>query len=140
MTEFADEVRSAFAGHFERGGKLVASDTSEYFGDAFAEILVEKLRIRLVRERGQFFVDLANAKAEEWFDLNLLLRLVGSSEDQQLIASGRASLPQLARIVEKHLDTFRRVLDEPVYAATSEQLHELKRVRTREMFGYDPGH
>jgi hypothetical protein len=105
---FADEIVSAFAST-GRLSALKLRDVAEpqVFDNAYAELDGGAIRIRVLRERGQVFGRIGPAETPEWYDLDLALDAVGAGDAaRQWNASGQTSLPQLARLIENHLDDF----------------------------------
>lgn len=110
-----------------------SEQTGHNGGDAWLVMESDRLRLRFVRDRGQLLLDLqpvAPTSHREWFSVDLVRRLCrGRPERSAVLDEGyadflREQLPDL--VVRFAPDRWPR---------TREELVELKRVRSREMFG-----
>jgi hypothetical protein len=53
----------------QRHGYAIAEERqgADHFGDALAVLACDRARVRVVRDRGQWFVEAAGARGDEWF-------------------------------------------------------------------------
>lgn len=103
-------------------------------GDAYVVISSDRLRMRFVRDRGQIFLDLQEVGAGEkgeWFSLDLVRRLLTDQRQDSAVMNDdyvRFFRESLAEIESRFADKSR-------LADTKKHLHELKRIRAKELFG-----
>ena len=66
------------------GYRVTEQQTSEaHFGNGFVILTRDDVRVRVVNERGQWFVEIGSSSApEEWFDARLVLSEIGVSAPQ----------------------------------------------------------
>lgn len=62
------------------GFTKLQSSSGKAFGDSENVFKKGELQIRIVRDRGQTFVDIRKSESESWFDLPLILGLIGAKE------------------------------------------------------------
>jgi hypothetical protein len=113
--------------------RFVDSRTSASFGgDAFLVLASDVLRIRLVRDRGQLFMDFqaaAEHDGRDWFSIDVVRRLLtGERQDTAELS------PEYARFLEEHLDEIEKRFSEEELANTRKALKELERIRAKELF------
>lgn len=116
----------------DEGFREVGSEETEHDGgDAWLVVESDELRLRFVRDRGQLFLDLQpQAPAAEWFSVDLVRRLcLGRPERSAVLDEGYADF-----LREQLPDLLTRFAPDR-WPGTREELVELKRVRSREMFG-----
>jgi hypothetical protein len=113
--------------------RFVDSETSTSFGgDTFLILASDVMRIRLVRDRGQLFMDFqatAERDDRDWFSIDVVRRLVtGERQDTAELS------PEYARFLEEHLDEIEKRFSEEELANTRKALKELERIRGKELF------
>ena len=113
--------------------RFVDSRTSTSFGgDAFLVLASDVLRIRLVRDRGQLFMDFqatAERDDRDWYSIDVVRRLLtGERQDTAELS------PEYARFLEEHLDEIEKRFSEEELANTRKALKELERIRAKELF------
>ena len=103
-------------------------------GDAYLVISSESLRLRFVRDRGQLFLDFQEGDAVpkgDWYSIDLVRRLItGERQDTAELGEDyavflRYSFPE----IESRFANVELVSD------TKRQLHDLERIRAKELFG-----
>lgn len=115
--------------------RIVESQVTRSFGgDAYLVISSNGLRLRFVRDRSQLFLDFQEGSPgpkDEWYSIDLVRRL---------ITGERQSTAELNEDYVGFLQDFfgeieSRFSDPDVLPNTKQQLHDLKRVRAKELFG-----
>jgi hypothetical protein len=118
----------------EFGFRFVDSQVSKSFGgDAFLVLATEKLRFRLVRDRGQLFGDFQDAaysSKNEWFSIDIVRKRVTGEADY---------FPELnsdnAAFLRNHFGAIEKLFDKATLVETRKQLHKLETERARKLFG-----
>lgn len=80
--QFEREALDAFAFIASGAGPRVidSSYSPESFGNATISLEGEHLRVRIARDRGQYFVNLSPRWIAEWFDEHTVLVLIGAPD------------------------------------------------------------
>ena len=139
MTNFLALAGPAFA-FLERqhGFRLYGYELSRSFDNAELEYRSAACRVRLIRERGQVFVDFAPPVGvpANWFDLLLVLDYLGEREAaDRLVAGGQRDVAAVAEVVRRYLDRIAPLFGVARYAETTSRLKELATARAEERFG-----
>jgi hypothetical protein len=103
----------------------------------FVELSAPRIALRVIRERGQGFVDVrAQEDPGTWFDLDAILRLLkADAESRREVASGNASLESLASIVNRYLGDIEAHFDKAGYRETKTRLSGILDKRAEERWG-----
>ena len=103
---------------------------AESFGNRY--LLVERpgLAIRIAHDRGISSIDVASSATDEWFDIALVLRMLGAPQG---IGSSDAKSDMEELLA--NLDRVAGAFDAAEITATKEALHRLEAKRARMMFG-----
>ena len=120
------------------GAEVVGHSGEGPFGDALVVISIGGLGFRVIRDRGQLFVEVgAIGSGEEWFDASLVDALL--SPDPKTVAGATPSRPvgmsAIAKYVISRLAQFRDLFSRERYPRTRKQLEDLKRTRVAARFG-----
>lgn len=114
--------------------RIVDSDVSGSFGDAYLVVSSAALRLRFVRDRGQLFLDLQPASARrtaEWYSVDLVYRMLTGRRMRSAELN-----EEYVTFVREHLpDLQSRFADEESFKGTNAELQRLKKLRAKEMFG-----
>lgn len=121
----------------ERFGFAVVDEARSQagFGNAYVILQNNDMRVRLVKDRSQLFLDIGPlSDPNTWWDMSLVRRLVGAED--------RAAPPPPAvdRIVEDggfihaHYTHLKRLLQSDVLSETSRAMKALARERAQQMF------
>jgi hypothetical protein len=107
------------------------------FGNLVIELASPDLFVRLVRDRGQYFLDLRNPRDDEWFDEETVLRLIGETEAADDLVSRKwtSAVPAVAAIC----DRFAAILEafsDARYQQTKAELQRLQRQRAATLFNH----
>lgn len=138
-TDFVDEVRAALAALMEQWQfRLVETAQSRSFDNAFVVLQSDDVRMRIVRDRSQVFVDFASStEPETWFDLDILLRLLKSALPHVGALQAARNVADAAERIKKYYPEIRELFSASRFDENKVRLHALKRARTRERFGRD---
>lgn len=102
-------------------------------GDAVLVVESEELRLRIVRDRGQLFLDFQPSFSSldgEWFSVDLLRRLQTGKREQTAELDER-----YAAFVQDNLQEIERSFSETEWPGTLTRLKKLKAKRAKELFG-----
>jgi hypothetical protein len=114
--------------------RFVDSGTSTSFGgDAFLVLESGAMRIRLIRDRGQLFMDFqaSGERGEmDWYSIDVVRRLLTGERQESAELT-----PDYARFLEKHLDEIEMRFSDGEISATRTALKELEKTRAKELFG-----
>jgi hypothetical protein len=109
--------------------RFVDSGSVESFGNAYLDLESDAMRLRMIRDRSQLFLDFAPLDGNDWFSLDVVRRLLTGERQESSELS-----PDYAAFLEREIGEierrFRDERDETVRA-----LKELERVRAKELFG-----
>lgn len=107
----------------------------EHFGSGWVLLKRDEVRLRILNDRGQWFVEIGSEAAqEEWFDARLVLAEIGAAP---CMGTDEAALEQLCRLL---VDTAPRweVLFLTATFATARKLLRARETDTaRQQFGVD---
>jgi len=129
-------VRDAFAFlEAEYGFQLVAFEASESFDNGLLEFRADSCRLRVMRERGQIFVDMAHLKGA-WFDLPGILEFLSHMPLlDRLLAGGQTDPRQVAGVLRQSFERAAALFTDSEAVATALGLEELREKRDRQRFG-----
>jgi hypothetical protein len=136
--DFLTQVGAAFSFLEQtRRFRLVSHEASPSFGDALADFESPTLRVRVLRDRGQIFVDVAPAQdPASWFDLPLLLTFVGEAEAAEaLLAGGQEDVCRVAALLQANYDSIERALGQLRSPDVVRRLSQLRLARANARFG-----
>jgi hypothetical protein len=105
------------------------------FGDAYMDAKRGDVLLRFVRDRGEHSVLLASTQEpEEWFDAELVLKLLNIHEMKTLLTADAAT--DAARHVIHVLRDIEHVFARARWPETKEKLRKLQMNRRKELFGF----
>lgn len=114
--------------------RFVDSGTSTSFGgDAFLTLASDVLRIRMVRDRGQLFMDVQSVGETgdlAWYSIDVVRWLITGEQP----ASAELSADDAA-FLETHLDEIERRFSQEEAPTTIAALTDLEKKRAKELFG-----
>jgi hypothetical protein len=121
----------------ERGFRIVSSRLSESFGDGSIEFESSALRLRVLRDRHQWFVDASPLLSPpEWWNLWLCLQLVGArTQADGLVESGQRDAAVVASALAASLDALMPLFAPSRYVETRGTLRALAERRADASFG-----
>lgn len=138
VVDFLTEVRTAFSFlESARGFRLADETRSDSFGDAIVDFESATLRVRVLRDRGQVFVDISPADGTPaWFDLPLLLSHLGERDAAKvLIAGGQRDAQEAADLLRAHYSEVEAMLGSSRSGDVVRRLTELRLARADRRFG-----
>ena len=135
--DFLHQVGSAFS--FLTKGGYVVSDrlVATSFDNALVDFSGHEMKVRVIRERSQVFIDFAAmVDPETWFDLDIVLRLLDAdTESRRVVGSGEASVEALAAVLQQYLSSIEIAFETKNYPTTKQKLAALQEKRADERFG-----
>ncbi len=101
-------------------------------GDALMVVESAALRMRLIQDRGQLFLDLEPLMVgkSEWYSIDLVRRLFLGRREESAVLDG-----SYAEFVRDYLGEIEERFGPKVWDSTREDLRKLKIQRSKEMFG-----
>ena len=113
-----------------------SSYSATSFGNADIGLEGDTLRIRVTRDRGQYLVDISPLGVAEWFDQDVVLRLVGAKESlASLSHSDLRSLELAAVAFRTHLNAIEELFRPTAWPESRIALKALQERRGHELFG-----
>lgn len=128
-----DSAIAALAPLIARGYCVETQFAAErHFEDVTVVVARDESRVRVMSDRGQWFVDVGpGPSAAEWFDARLVLRQIGADED------GGTDLTAVKEVCARLAETEQRWL--PLLSGDGcKRLRERQLEIARERFGYAP--
>lgn len=100
-------------------------------GDSVLDIESSELRMRVVRDRGQLFLDIQPAtQTKEWFSVDIVMRMITG------IPRGSAELDEdCAVFLDVHLDEIRELFSPGNWTSTMSALKKIEKQRSKDLFG-----
>jgi hypothetical protein len=137
MTGDQEIVRSFLFLENELGYSRVRNDYDPlHFGNAIVEYRSPLLRIRVTKDRGGFLCDFAAPGAQEWFDQEIVFRVLGEDQAvQDLIAQRWSSLDAVAASVKQTIVRISGLFSEESYAESRARFQDSQRRRATDLFG-----
>ncbi len=138
VDDFRTQARAAFAFLEQaRGFRLAGDEVGESSGDALVDFESPTLRVRVLRDRGQVFLDVAPAgDPPTWFDLPLLLGFLGEQEAADtLLAGGQRDVHEVAGLLRAYYDGIERTLGASRSPDVVRRLTQLRLARADQRFG-----
>ncbi len=135
MTEILRFLTDWLAFLYARGRFwFVDSGVSTSFGgDAYLVLESDAMRIRLIRDRAQLFMDF-QARGDDgemdWYSIDVVRRLLTGERQETAELS-----PDYARFLEEHVDEIERRFSPAEMPATRKALKDLEKRRAKELFG-----
>jgi hypothetical protein len=131
QSEFHGDVERSFAKLIaERGFRvLVGGYEREDFGNALVVLESDSYSIRLIRDRGQVFVELASPEEPgNWYGLGRVLAVLRGEPEEEETWSGSVNLDDAAAVLEKYHAGLSGILESGRYARTRAELDRLGQV------------
>ena len=113
-----------------------SSYSATSFGNADIGLEGDTLRVRVTRDRGQYLVDVSPLGVAEWFDQDVVLRLVGVEESlASLSHSDLRSLELAAHALRTHIAAIEERFRPKAWPESRLALKALQERRAHELFG-----
>jgi hypothetical protein len=106
------------------------------FGNAYVDLKRENVRVRIVRDRDEHFVQIGSSAApERWVSASLVLQLlnVREIEPHQLQASATLNM---VRMIVGVIDQIESAFSKSEWPSTSEKLKEFQLRRRKDRLGF----
>jgi len=132
-----DQVETTFLPEVEGLGFVVVE---HFHGGGFDNALVvlksAVITVRIVRERSQLFMDVASVShAEEWFDIDLIMRLLGHARPDHLaLQASSEALVDFGGVIRTHFGKLVELFDNQAFDRTKEQLEHESSLRAEGRF------
>ncbi|MFX0023527.1 MAG: hypothetical protein ACFE9S_14470 [Candidatus Hermodarchaeota archaeon] len=113
--------------------RIVDSDSSESFGNAFLVLEHKNLRLKFIKDKGQLFLDfqpMSSNRKKDWFSIDIVMQLVTGN-----IESSSEMDTDKAKFIKSNLDEIQRLFSSPNLEVTIKKLRELERARAKRLFG-----
>ena len=133
---------------FEKQGfNFIESKISEsHSGDAYLILQSGDVAIRIVKDRGQYFIDFANVnltKKYKWYSIDLFVSLLKRHFPNNIHSINELSMPSLnafmnkdnAMFIEKNITEIRNLLSDERINDTKLELKKLQKIRADKIFG-----
>jgi hypothetical protein len=119
------------------GPRIIESSYSaESFGNADIGLEGEDLRVRVTRDRGQYFVALSPRWTDDWFDEHTVLQPVGAADSaQKLVELEWTSMLPAASAIETNLSEIVAAFRRDRWEASRAAMNQLQAQRARDLFG-----
>jgi hypothetical protein len=126
----------AFIGPATAPRVIDSSHSPDAFGNAEIGLEGEALRVRVTRDRGQYFITLSPRWTADWFDEHTVLQLVGAADSAQRLVDleWRSMLPA-AEEVQMHLADILDRFGRDKWPESRATMKRLQEQRARELFG-----
>jgi len=106
------------------------------FGNADIGLEGDALRVRVTRDRGQYFVDLSPRWTADWFDEHTVLQLVGATDSAQALVDLKwASMLPAAEAIRTHLSAILDRFGREMWQESRAAMKRLQEQRSRELSG-----
>ena len=134
---FERDVRAAFAFISHDTPTVSASSYApQSFGNAMVELEGDAIRVRVTRDRGQFFVDLSPVDRYDWFDEEIVLHFVGADDDaHRLVSEKWKALEPSAAAIHRHFQRITLAFKPESWASVRSILKDFQNRRARALFG-----
>lgn len=133
MDEILDFLREHGAFLCGEGYEIEDSLVADSFGDAYVVLQSDRLRLRLVRDRGQLFLDFQGLEREreaDWFSIDIVRRwLTGVAQVSAELDEGSAVF------LEERLADIESQFSGAHLSLTEKALRTLEGQRAKEVFG-----
>jgi hypothetical protein len=138
QTQFQEDVESKFAKLVERRGfrTLAGGYDAESFGNALVVLESEDYSIRLVRDRGQVFVELASpVDPGNWHGLGRVLAALHGEPEEERVWSGSVNLADAVSVIDVNHESLAESLGPRRYERTRVELERLGRLAKERLLG-----
>jgi hypothetical protein len=131
-----DEIARAVVPLIDQGFSVVEPDAGAELGERIVFLAHDDVRMRILRERGQWFVDVGCVNhAGEWFDIRTVFRALGEATTD-VPPEDDAGLAQFIREIAKQSPRWEAGFHKNKYPTLRRQLRALEIASARERFGY----
>lgn len=113
--------------------RFIDSGVSASFGNAFIILENDNLKLRLISDRGQLFLDFhsnIDKNKDNWYSIDLVRQLITGENDYYSLLDENNGL-----FIEKNLEGVLQLFDKDVASQTIERLNSARRKRAEVLFG-----
>lgn len=137
MSTTVNEASRAASVLIQRGYEFVEQRWYEkHFGSGWMLLERGDVRVRIVNDRGQWFVELGSAAApDEWFDARLVLDEIGARSGG--VGTDEMALQSLCRLLTETAPRWEVLFLRATFAVARRSLRERQIQSARERFGVD---
>lgn len=137
-TAFVNEALHAAAPLLDRGYAAIDHGSfPQYFGSGWVMLTRSDVRVRILNDRGQWFVEIGSSAApEEWFDARLVLSEIGDTEIN--VTTDQDSVEALCRLLAKTGPRWESLFLQSTFAAARSSLRAREIASARDRFGPSP--
>ncbi|GAC1479974.1 MAG: hypothetical protein NVS1B4_24920 [Gemmatimonadaceae bacterium] len=122
----------------ERGLAIVGHEEYPWFDNAVVILASPQLRLRIIRERGQLFLDIGCvAEPDTWFDSAVVFDHLGLSANGGFHGRDEASLRKMSEFVVVMWEELVRVFGPASFSNTKKDLEAVRYRRAAHMFGFE---
>ena len=137
--QFENDSRDAFS--FIASASPLATLYACYHPDSFGNAIIalegDRMRVKVVRDRRQFLVDLAPVASGDWFDISVVLDLIGAGATaRELEAAEWRALGPIADAVREHAGAICARFQPAAWPATRASLRALQEARAKQLFDH----
>ena len=143
MSEFLELVGSILTPALAEVGLLVTDTRAgDSFGDAYAVFDGQDFRVRVIRDRGQVFVDIASAtEATNWFNLPIVAAVLGFEASNEAPGiDDETKLSWIATLVRSQAKNLEAAFTPAHYKRTKQRLEEAEERSKVMRFGIGKDH
>jgi hypothetical protein len=136
--EFERQALTAFAFIAPTAAPRVIDGSYSWraFGNADIGLEGDALRVRVTRDRGQYFVTLSPRWTADWFDEHTVLQLVGATDSaQELVDLNWTSMLPAAKAIRTHLIDILDRFGREKWQESRAAMKRLQEQRSREQSG-----
>ena len=116
------------------GFRKKEEDFSQNFGDSFVTYFSRELGVSFIRERGKLFVQISALHPEHWWDLSLIMEVLGGSlplQSENLIEEEK--LQNFIRIIQNNMSSIIGLFRREKYEQTANQLRQIQMYKIENM-------
>lgn len=137
MSTSVSEALRAASPLIDRGYKLVDQRSYEHqFGSGWVLLIRGDVRMRIINDRGQWFVDVGSASApDEWFDARLVLDEIGASSSAA--GTDEIALESLCKVLMETAPRWEVLFLRTTFPVARRSLREREIKSARDRFGVD---
>ncbi len=115
---------------YDYGFKQIEGSNSEYFGDSISIICSNDFCLRLIKDKGQIFIEIGlTSKDEKWFDINLVIMHLDNSKIYK-----KYSILEIRNFLLNNYENVKNLFIKNNIENSEKILEELKKERLKEMF------
>jgi hypothetical protein len=103
------------------------------FGNEIITLKSNKIKIRFIKDRGDFSINISSLKHYEWYPIEQILQLLGVYKNPN--ANNKIALEVLNELLLKNVNKIKELFSEEKIEITNEKLLKINQELINEMFG-----